>query len=532
MTGILKAINDYRERLNAACAQQMLHDPAVWEKLNDAEMDPVVSMFDINKHPRVNELKTMYQSDGVDWATELQRYLTREAIQLHYAWESVTKILNPTAPMTPPATDSTAILKQIAHSNRMPTPNWEKIKPWKGENDKRSAREYYEEVELFFCHDCRAEMADPETKKDIAAFVKNHLEIGNGMIALSRRWADWATAKIADGVAEPWPSKEELVSWLDLSVTVRRTVIELYQAYIQLNQNAPGLLGYNGYRLEFENISNRLKQADVKMTFKTTTVEVDHQLMIMQFIRGLHSTVKKILGPVIQPSFFKKLTIEEMISKVSERAVSKLRDEGATETEKKPYARTYTSEAGKRPYAKAWTSSGGYPKQARVAYAAEQEYEEEQETWDYEGVWEEHQEDETMQNADEEEGQYDQGETYAEEGMVAYAEGYKGGGKKGGAGKGYKGSKGSGKGYKGGKGKGGKGHSAGKGKDTPMSEQVKTDEKRCKVCSSPNHQEAKNCYWSKDFDEKANGPRPTWADFEDKVQLASTRAKNALKAAY
>ena len=95
----------------------------------------------------------------------------------------------------------------------------------------------------------------------------------------------------------------------------------------------------------------------------------------MAFLKGVHPSIKAVLGSINEPKTFKTWTIQKLMQAVAERAVAKLRDQTVTD-EKPEFKRTATWRNPR--YAKKIAyAQEEYPAHAWVAYAEGAEEEEE-----------------------------------------------------------------------------------------------------------------------------------------------------------
>jgi hypothetical protein len=358
------------------------------------------------------------------------------------------------------------------------------IEKWKGEADQRTAKEYFRDCESFMGTERQLDTSIEENRRELLNVIKNRMAAGKARDTFNQEWRMWRETEKTVANPNPWPKNETVLGWLDALLTVRRTVEQTYTTFTETAQEMPGLKGYNGYRLQFMLAKNDCESAGLKLSMVGSFPD---KMLIMQFKKGLHHSVTKILGHLGKIDDLPEMTLEEYITKISQKALLKLRD-GAIPHEN-PYVRkrTYTS-SGKQSWARTQKVFAARTEAAQDESEWSEDPENEtEEQWDAEDQWQDEDEDEE--------------EEYA---TIAYGKGGSYKGSKGG--KGFKGKGKGGKGSKGGK-KGGKG---GKGKGGKRPDEHKP-RPRCPVCKNPHHSNETSCFWSEKY-EDYNGKwkRPSW----------------------
>ncbi len=401
---------------------------------------------------------------------------------------------------------------------------------------KRSVLEFYSECENYFQVDLMRKLDTDSQRNEMHTFLKGKIKAGSIHRTFERSWNEWREAEKAKGVADPWPTKDQIIAWLESTIVVKRSPMDLYTRYQNLKQKGAGLTGYNGYKLQHDQLVLQMKENGISVQ-----VAGNEQAAILHFINGLHKTVRDILGHINQPTWAQNKTLAEAQKDITERALLKLQKDGSQQEQDDTYRYRQNNRTYNRP---------------RVAWAGEEEWygqeEYEQETWPEEQVaWTSEYDDsygldtipeEPEWNEYEEENtEFDQ--DYTEEDTVAYVKGFKGGskGNKGGFKGSYKGSYKGGKGYKGyqsytgtygGKGnakggKSGKGYKGGKSSAYhPYRKEVTEQRERCKKCKSTQHSELEACWYSEQYNAAKHGERPSWVDPKDQEQLARICERN------
>ncbi len=381
--------------------------------------------------------------------------------------------------------------------------------------DDRAIEEFYKECKRLLEMDLKLDMNQPENVNELHLLVKKKMSPGKLRESFTRKWNTWHEKEQEKGINNPWPTKQNVINWIDQSVLHHTTPQDMYQAWLNVEQRKPGLVSYNAYKTEKEKLEQRCAEAGVLLTFGD-----NHLAAIFQFIAGLHPATRKKLGDICRPDWAKGKTLDEAVEKITTRLLIKERQEMSGTT---PETVAYTAENHDGEY---WDSVNQY-----------EWYEEEwpEETVAYAGnEWEKSEEPEEdlswYQDAE-------INETVAY--GYGYQNGYKGGSKGGAKGGSYKGGsyKGS---YKGGKGKGkgfhpygnsGKGTKGGKGKGYKGSYQGtkggKGESRRCPRCKSAKHFETERCWYSTDYDSSKYGERPAHVDPKDEVLLKMAIERNS-----
>jgi hypothetical protein len=356
------------------------------------------------------------------------------------------------------------------------------VPAWQGETDDRTAKMFVTECENHHAITLRKDMSLHDNKRDLAAFIGNHLKSGDVKDSVGASWVAWRNSQVLAGNSDPWPTLDQITAWLDECVTVRQSAAELYDKLKTFKQHSAGLTGYNGYKLAYNKKLNRIVEEGLPIA--------DFLNNIM-FLAGVHDSVRRVLGNLTETDNFKALSPAEFQAKVSAKALQKLRTAPTTPSNYKgDRANKYA------PYNRRLPNK---PK------------EEEPAEWVAAATWAED-DDTAEEQPSEQEGEPDSDEYPEDDQTIAYHEArvaalYKG----------RKGGKGGRKGGKGGKGSRGKG--GGKGGDrTPM--------KRCTTCNHPSHSEPTQCFWHADYDD-STVPRPEWAKWTDPMALEEQRQYNS-----
>ena len=394
------------------------------------------------------------------------------------------------------------------------------VTPYAGASDKRTIYEFYRECERLLEMDMKLDMSREENVNELHTFVKKKMQPGKLRDAFTRKWNTWHARQKLAGVENPWPAKKEIISWIDQSVLSHKTPQDLYQTYLHTTQRHAGLAAYNSYKIEFESLQERCKEAGISLT-----QEGCHRAAIFQFILGIHSTTRRKLGDICKPDWADNKTIEEAIEKITTRLLLKSRQD-TSETAEETVAHTQEVWDGET-----WDTTNHYD------WYEDSSQEWPEETVAYNSTWD-------SEEHTEEDMSWYQDYKAADE-TVAYGYGYQSGHKGGNKG-GYKGSSYKGSGYKGGKGKGkgfhpytsygnrgakggkGKGYKGGSYKGGSFKGgKGKGEVKRCPRCKSVTHSDTEKCWYSTDYNSSKFGERPAHVDPKDEELLKRVQEKNA-----
>ena len=185
-------------------------------------------------------------------------------------------------------------------------------KEWRGQKDKRTIIAFMDEVKRFVTV-TKCVQAKNQTR-EIARLSLALMKSQEGQL-VDKDFAAWR--KSQQNPLDAWPDSDDIMKWMNESLTNPKTGVSMRTEFTKLIQLKPGLDGLH-------TLTSKLKTDYA--TLSDMGLAPDDFTVKAQFKEALHTSVKRHVAEVIQDSIVQDVNVSAMsfVERVSEEAVKKM----------------------------------------------------------------------------------------------------------------------------------------------------------------------------------------------------------------